>query len=71
MARAMNLKGLDVLAWNYRSCSGELNKTLAALFGEVRDASKNYTEAQKHLNLLAGELDPAADGSEFPAFGGI
>jgi uncharacterized protein len=28
MVRAMNQAGIDALAWNYRSCSGESNKTL-------------------------------------------
>ncbi|MDH4161868.1 MAG: alpha/beta fold hydrolase [Nitrospirota bacterium] len=28
MARALNLHGWDALAWNYRSCSGEINRRL-------------------------------------------
>ncbi|WMJ73571.1 alpha/beta fold hydrolase [Cytophagaceae bacterium ABcell3] len=28
MVRALNLKGSDVLAWNYRGCSGEANKQI-------------------------------------------
>jgi predicted alpha/beta-fold hydrolase len=28
MASALNQNGWDALAWNYRSCSGEINRTL-------------------------------------------
>ncbi|NMM50217.1 YheT family hydrolase [Marinigracilibium pacificum] len=28
MARALHMNGLDILAWNYRGCSGEMNRNL-------------------------------------------
>jgi predicted ATPase len=47
------------------SGSGVLPKTLNELFEDVRDASPNYKEAQKFLNELAKEMDPADTKSEF------
>lgn len=44
--------------------SGTLVKTLNELFSDIRDASQNYKEAQKHLILLAQELDPTDSDSE-------
>lgn len=44
---------------------GVLGKTLNELFEDVRKTSQNYEEAQKHLNLLAKELDPTDKDSEF------
>ena len=45
--------------------SGVLQKTLNELFKDVRNASPNYTEAQRHLDLLQNELNPSDDQSEF------
>ena len=45
--------------------SSVLTKTMIELFEDVRASSKNYTEAQKHLNELAKELDPVDEKSEF------
>lgn len=45
--------------------SGVLGKTLNELFEDVRGASKNYTQAQEYLDLLAQELDPEDSNSEF------
>jgi len=45
--------------------SGTLQKTMKELFDEVREASENYREAQKYLNLLAEELDPTDENKEF------
>lgn len=45
--------------------SGALIKTLGSLFEDVRNASENYKEAQKYLNLLQAELDPTDDTKEF------
>lgn len=45
--------------------SGTLTTTLAELFNDVRDMSPNYKEAQRHLDLLAAELDPKSEDSEF------
>lgn len=44
---------------------GVLGKTLNELFEDVRDESDNYKEAQKHLDKLTKELDPADKDSEF------
>lgn len=45
--------------------SGVLHKTLNELFQDVRNASVNYQAAQRHLNLLAQELDPSNIHSDF------
>ncbi|MCW3111463.1 MAG: hypothetical protein JWQ09_5969 [Segetibacter sp.] len=45
--------------------NGILQKTMRDLFEDVRDASDNYKEAQKYLNLLADELDPNDQNKEF------
>lgn len=45
--------------------NGALIKTLNSLFGDVRDSSENFRKAQEHLNLLAAELDPDDENSEF------
>lgn len=45
--------------------SGVLGKTLNELFEDVRDASKNYSQAQEYLDKLAQELDPEDSASEF------
>ncbi len=45
--------------------SGTLQKMMRDLFEDVRDTSENYKEAQKYLNLLAEELDPADENKEF------
>lgn len=45
--------------------SSVLTKTMNELFADVRSVSKNYTEAQKHLDALAKELDPVDQNSEF------
>lgn len=45
--------------------NGTLQKTMRELFEDVRDASENYKEAQKYLNLLAEELDPLDEEKEF------
>ena len=44
---------------------GVLGKTLSELFEDVRNASKNYAEAQKYLNELAKELNPEDQNSDF------
>ena len=44
---------------------GVLYNTLNELFEEVRNSSDNYREAQRHLNLLAEELDPTNEESDF------
>lgn len=45
--------------------SGTLISTLTELFNDVREASENYREAQRYLDLLARELDPTDNHSEF------
>ncbi len=37
MARALNRAGWDVLAWNYRTCSGEMNRRLRAYHSGATD----------------------------------
>ena len=44
---------------------GVLYDTLNELFEQVRNSSENYREAQRHLNLLAEELDPTNEESDF------
>jgi predicted ATP-dependent endonuclease of OLD family len=45
--------------------SGALNTTLTHLFNDVREASANFRQAQLYLDLLAAELDPEDEDSEF------
>lgn len=45
--------------------NGTLQKMMKDLFEDVRDTSDNYKEAQKYLNLLSEELDPADENKEF------
>jgi putative ATP-dependent endonuclease of OLD family len=45
--------------------SGVLGQTLNELFADVRQASTNYSQAQKYLDDLAKELDPRDTKSEF------
>ncbi|MEC0234971.1 AAA family ATPase [Paenibacillus kribbensis] len=45
--------------------NGALIKTLTSLFDDVRDSSHNFKEAQKYLTLLAAELDPEDETSDF------
>jgi len=45
--------------------TGALQKTMTALFKEVRDASDNYKKAQEYLNNLASELDPKDKDKDF------
>ncbi len=45
--------------------NGVLHKTLNELFEDVRNVSTHYQEAQRHLNLLAQELDPTNNTSDF------
>jgi putative ATP-dependent endonuclease of the OLD family len=47
------------------STSGALYDTLNELFKDVRDSSENFRKAQEYLNLLAKELDPNDENSEF------
>lgn len=44
---------------------GALSTTLKELFNDVRESSEHYKRAQKHLELLAKELDPSDKDSEF------
>lgn len=44
---------------------GALSTTLKELFNSVRESSEHYKRAQKHLELLAKELDPSDKDSEF------
>lgn len=45
--------------------SGALNTTLTHLFNDVREASANFRQAQLYLDLLAAELNPEDEESEF------
>lgn len=45
--------------------SGVLHKTLIELFKDVRERSEHFKTAQSSLNLLAKELDPSDEASEF------
>lgn len=44
---------------------GVLHLTLNELFAEVRENSKHYEEAKKHLSLLANDLNPENAETEF------
>ncbi|WP_026995945.1 YheT family hydrolase [Flectobacillus major] len=64
MVSLFNHKGFDCLAWNYRSCSGEVNKQLRFYHSGatddldfvVRYASKTYTEIYLMGFSLGGNL---------------
>jgi len=45
--------------------SGALVTILRTLFSDVREKSENYQNAQRHLKLLASELDPRDENSDF------
>lgn len=45
--------------------SGALISTLNELFNDVRNNSANFREAQRYLNLLADELNPNDETTEF------
>ncbi|MGG1573508.1 AAA family ATPase [Fictibacillus sp. NRS-1165] len=45
--------------------NGALIKTLNSLFEDIRDASENFKKAQHYLNLLASELNPNDETSDF------
>jgi len=47
------------------SSTGALMSTLNELFNDVREQSTNFHEAQRYLELLANELDPENEDSEF------
>lgn len=53
--------GLD----NFSSGTGAMQSILKDLFNVVRSKSLNYIEADKHLKLLAAELDPQDESSDF------
>jgi len=49
MARALNRAGWDALAWNFRSCSGEINRQLRMYHsGTIDDLHEVITHAQKN-----------------------
>jgi uncharacterized protein len=51
MAKLLSLNGYDVLAWNCRSCSGELNKTFRFYnHGEIEDIDLVIKTALKRKN---------------------
>lgn len=65
MAKALHEKGYDVLAWNYRGCSGEINKALRFYHSGATDdlatvidhaGSKSYTEIYLIGFSLGGNL---------------
>ena len=46
MARALNRAGLDALAWNYRSCGGEMNRLLRSYhLGDTQDLARVLAHA--------------------------
>jgi predicted alpha/beta-fold hydrolase len=49
MARALNRAGWDALAWNFRSCSGEINRKLRMYHsGTIDDLHQVINHAQNH-----------------------
>lgn len=57
LARALSTSGFTVLAWNMRSCSGEMNRTRFLYhMGEISDLSTVISHAERHglPILLAG-----------------
>lgn len=62
MTRALNAEGFDVLAWNYRGCSGEPNRLLRWYHaGETNDLTRVFShilfkKQYKEINLIGFSL---------------
>ena len=58
MVRALNRAGLDALAWNYRSCGGEMNRLLRSYhLGDTQDLARVLAHAiatgrYRHIYLV-------------------